>query len=101
MHKMLVILVPLLFSLLGFEGRAEGIANIYLERHGALLNTFDVELSEPSSELEENEQLDFVDYDRRLFIPTFSYLFPASKSSFASKHSSSQASIRAPPAKLI
>jgi hypothetical protein len=101
MHKMFLLFIPLFLSLLSLDGRAEDVANIYSERHVALLDVSDVELGESSSELKKNEQLDYLDDDRRLFIPTFSYLSPQPVLVFASKKSFSQASIRAPPAKLI
>lgn len=98
---MLVVLVPLLFSLFSFEGRAESVANIYLERHVALVDVSDVELRESYSEIEDDEQLDYLDYDRRLLIPIFSYLAPQPVFIFANKQTFSHGSIRAPPAKLI
>lgn len=97
MHKMFLVLVPLLFSLFSYEGRTQDVASVYLERHTALLDAFDLELSEPSSELKEDQQLDFVDYERRLLIPAFSYIAPLSRSFFVSKQTFSHSSIRAPP----
>ena len=100
MHKMFLLFVPLLLSLLSLDGRAEYVANIYLERHVALIDVSNVELFESFYELEDDQQLDYLDDDRRFFIPTFFYLPPQPVFIFATKQTFSYGSIRAPPVNL-
>jgi hypothetical protein len=91
----------LLLSLLSLDGRADDVSSIYLERDVALFDGSEVQFCKPFSELEEDEQVDYLDDDLRLFILTSYYFPPQSVFIFVNKQTFSYTSIRAPLGKLI
>lgn len=98
MSKIFFVFVPLLISLLSFEGRGNDIPSIGLQRDAVLVDMSIVELRELVGDIEDDEQLDYLDYDCRLDIQPSHGEYYSNTVAFTRQHQASYASIRAPPA---
>ncbi|GAC35145.1 hypothetical protein [Paraglaciecola polaris] len=71
MNKLLVLLLPLLFSLLSFEGRATTNGNVNIERSALLSDAFDSQSLQITEQAEDRDEHSYVGF----IFPTLAVAF--------------------------